>query len=725
MSPEKKQELLKEARKRFSMAVESQSHVIDAMHEDFEFLYGEQWDPAVATQRQQDKRPCYSINNLPQFVNQIVNDIRKQKPAIKTLPVDDQGDIETAKVMNGIIRNIEQQSQANIAYDTAAQHAVIAGRGFIRVTTDYVSYDSLEQEIRIERVFNPFSVIIGPHNEPTARDAHWGFVVDEIPREDFKREFPNSKLTEDSAVSGWDSVIQSNYGWVTDQVVRVAEYFYKEEIDDEVIRLEDGTQWLMSDWKKQFPDIEPTIRQPEDKNRRKTVRCVWKWARITGDDVLDEGEWLGQYFPIVPVLGNEYLTNEGPMLSGIIRGAKDAQKIYNAAVSTEMELIALAPKAPFIAAEGQITDKNKQAWLESNLRSSGVLTYKPTSFEGQPLPPPARAQFAPDIGALSALRQQSFNDIKSTIGLYDDNLGNRSNGQSGRAILARQEQGQNANFQYGDNLARAIQQVGVIIVDLIPRIYSEPQAVSILGEDGQQELVEINRVFNKDGKRKQYNLSEGKYNVVVTVGPTFASRRQEQTEALLDLAVKYPMLMEKAPDLVFKGMDFPGAQELAERFAPPNMIGDADPEQLLAQAKQVVETLKQQLTALDAHSAELESQMVQMAEEMKKLQLEKSSNEAKLALEARKLELENQKNQNDFFIAKKKLELEAASKLSDALDNGPNAGTARLAQEVVEINEEMPETVEDESVLDMLDNLAPELEDEIIGENSQELPPSS
>jgi hypothetical protein len=720
MNDEQKKELLKLARERYADGVEREQFLIQAMHEDFEFLQGDQWDPAIATQRQQDKRPCYTVNNLPQFVNQILNNVRKQKPSLKTLPVDDTADIETAKVYNGIIRNVETQSQANIAYDTSAQHSIIAGRGFIRVVTDHVSYDSMDQEIRIQRVLNPFSVVLGPHFEPTARDVKWGFVVDEIPRENFKVEFPNSKTVKDAEeVTGWDAICASSYGWISDNIVRVAEYFYKEDTDDEVMRLEDGSVWLRSDWEEQFPDIEPVIAQPVKNNSRKTVKSVWKWARITGDEVLDDGEWLGQFFPIVPVLGNEALTEEGLMLSGIVRNAKDPQKIFNAAVSTEMELIALAPKAPFIAGEGQITEKNKAAWMESNLRSSGVLTYKPATFEGNLLPPPQRAQFAPDIGALSALRQQSFNDIKSAIGLYDDNLGNRSNGQSGRAIIARQEQGDNANFQYGDNLARAIQQVGVIIVDLIPRIYNKPQAISILGEDGEQELVEINRVFSKDGKRAQHNLSEGKYNVVVTVGPTFASRRAEQSEAMLELAVKYPAIMEKAPDLVFKALDFPGAEALAERFAPPDMMGkDAKPEQMLQQAKQVVDTLKQQLQALDAHSEQLEQQMAEMDDEMKKLQLENKDKQTQNQLAALRIKLDKQKMENDFYIEKKRLKLTAAKNLSDALNDGANMATANMAKEIKETDMESDlhaegkgEAVEEESLLEFLANSVDEGED--------------
>lgn len=725
---EKEQELLKEARTRFSQASEAQSPVIEVMKKDFAFHQGEQWDEAVKTQRIQDKRPVYTVNVLPQYVNQIINNIRKQKPALKCLPVDDQGDIETAKVYNGIIRNIENHSQASIAYDTAASHAVIAGRGFVRICTDWIK-GTFDQEIQIKRVFNPFSVLIGPHTEPTARDARWGFVVETISKDEFKATYPDSKISRDASGSSWENTIQTNYEWSNENEIQIAEYFYLTEEPDRVMRMTDDSVWYESEWNEQFPDVAPPIKQPEKENVRDESKPKWMWAKLTGNEVLESGEWLGDYLPIVPIIGNEFIDTQGQtMLSGVIRNAKDAQVIYNAGVSNKVETIALAPKAPFIAEEGQITKQNMVNWLESNIRSVGVLTYKGKSIDGSPVGAPQRAQFSPDTSASSALVEQANNDIKRTTGMYDDSLGSRSNGTSGRAIIARQEQGDNANFQYIDNVNRAIQHIGVIIVDLIPKIYKRPQVISIMGEDNQQELVAINQLFRDDlGQEKQFMLSEGQYNVVIIPGPSFNTRRAEQTEALMDLASKVPSIMEKAPDIVFAGMDFPGAQELAERFAPPGTAkGGQKPEQLLQQAVMAVNTLKQQAAALDAHAQQVEGDLQKTTQELEAMKLKNQDYSERNGLDAlkmrqekeletRKLALQEQKQKQDFYIAQKKLQIEAASALSNSLSaNDPNhIASKAILEEIDELEsdedngtyDELMELDENETVFDVLDKM--------------------
>lgn len=608
------QALLETARNRFEQAVEAESDNRKEALDDLEFLSGKQWPDDIKNNRDQDGRPCLTINRLPQFTRQITNDQRMNRPSIKVNPVDDHADVDTAKVLQGLIKHIEANSNADVAYDTAFAAAASTGLGFFRIVTDFRDPNSFEQDIFIKRIRNRFSVYVDPHSqEPDGSDYNWAFVFEDVPEEEYRAQFKGSKL---SMMTDWTSLGDQAPGWIKKGTARVAEYFYKTFEETEIVLLSDKTSMKKSELPTVLPPGVTVVAE------RMTILPAIKWCKMNGIEVLECTDWPGQWIPIIPVLGDELDINGKRILEGIVRHAKDPQRMYNYWASAETETIALAPRAPFIGAEGQF-EGHEAAWKTANVKNHAYLQYKPKTIAGVPVGPPNRNVFEPPVQAITQARMQSSEDLKATTGIYDAALGNRSNENSGVAIQRRNQQAQTSNFHYVDNLSRAIRHAGRILVDLIPWVYDTARAIRILGEDGEPEMVAINQIFQEGGKPKIHDLNIGEYDVSVAAGPNFATRRQEAAASMLDLSKAAPQLMQFAGDLLVKNMDWPGAQEIADRIKksiPPEIIGDdgkdkppipPEIQQQMAQMSQMVEQLTQQLNQAndekDTKAVELES----------------------------------------------------------------------------------------------------------------------
>jgi hypothetical protein len=591
-------DVLSEALARFRLTEEAEDKNRKAALDDIKFLAGEQWDQRIKEARAAKGRPCFVINRLQQHAKQVVNDLRQNRPSIKVHPVDDKADVDTAKIYQGIIRHIEYNSNADAAYDTAGEGAVRGGRGFWRVVTEYVSPLSFEQEILIKRIRNPFSVYFDPHSkEPDGSDANFAFVVENISKEAYERRYPKSKL---AGVAEWESSDANAPGWLSSDSCRIAEYFYKAYEEKEIVQLSNGQTVLAGDLDSK------TLKQlalagVKEVRRRTTSVPTVKWCKLTSSEILDETEWLGSYIPIVPVYGEELDIEGERILKGIARDAKDPQRLINYWKSAEAEAIALAPKAPFIAAKGQV-EKYAADWKSANTENHAVLMYDPVSVNGTPVPPPQRQNLEPAIQAITMAAMNSADDLKSTTGLYDAALGARSNETSGKAITARANQAQTSNYHFADNLTRSQKHTGRILIELIPKIYDSARAARILGEDGEPEIIKINQEFERNGKVVHYDLSKGKYDCTVDVGPSYATKRQEAVANMVEMSRNVPILSQVAPDLIVKNMDWPGAQELAERLkkaVPPQFLDDqnkesqAIPPQIQAQMAQMQQMLEQ------------------------------------------------------------------------------------------------------------------------------------
>lgn len=612
---EKDKDLLAAARDRMTLAISAWSETREDEIDDLRFYAGSpdnhwQWPADVLATRGSvqgqsiNARPTLTINKLPQHVRQVTNDQRQNRPSGKVIPADDKGDVEVAEIFDGIVRHIEYISDADVAYDTACENQVAYGEGYIRILTEYTDPTSFDQDIKIGRVRNSFSVYMDPMiQDPCGSDAQWCFVTEDIPKDEYERQFPNAQPISSLQQQGVGD--QSVSQWVNDKTVRVADYYYIEHTK-KTLNLYYGNVSALSG-------------SPEDKqmvalgmkpvrSREVDVKQV-KYCKINGFEVLERNDWAGSHIPVVRVIGNEFEVDGRLYLSGIVRNAKDAQRMYNYWTSQEAEMLALAPKAPFIGYGGQFEGYENQ-WKTANTTNWPYLEVNPDVTDGQggTLPLPQRSQPPMAQNGLIQAKMGASDDIKGATGQYDSSLGATSNERSGKAILARERQADTGTYHYVDNLARAVRCVTRQLVDLIPKIYDTERIARIIGEDGTSDMARVNpdqpepvkKIVNEQGIviQKVYNLGVGKYDVCVTTGPSYMTKRQESLNAMTELLQGNPELWAVAGDLFIKNMDWPGAQEMAKRFAKtidPKLLGDEDESPEMQAAKQQMQAMGQEM----------------------------------------------------------------------------------------------------------------------------------
>lgn len=609
-------QLLKEARDRMAACVDAEDGNRAAAVEDLRFLKGEQWPAGAEAQRKLEGRPCMTFNQLPAIVQQVTNDQRQNTPSIKVHPVDDDADVETADVIQGLIRHIEYDSNADAAYDTAVNAAATHGFGVWRLLTEYEAPDSFDQVIRFSRVRNALSVYIDPYAQcPVASDMRYCFITDVVPRDVFKREYPKATATDGLSWEGVGDAYKS--GWLRDDGVVVAEYYWIDLQPDTLVLLQDGT----TAWKS---DLGPEAAVVSAKTRSSMRRTV-KWAKMTGLDVLEEADIPGHWIPVFPVYGQE-LDIEGKVHRwGVVRNAKDPARMYNFWMTAATEEVAMRPKTPYVGAEGQF-EGYEQDWANANKSSRAYIEYKPVTVSGQLAPPPQRQPMADVPVGVLQMAMHARDNIKSTTGMYDASLGAQGNETSGRAILARQKEGDTANFHFTDNLNRAIRHCGRVLVDMIPRIYDAERVIRIRGEDESIKSAHINATVmdEQSGTQRVLNdLTVGRYDVTIAAGPSYTTQRQEAAEAMTQFAQSWPKLMDVAGDKVVASMDWPGAEEIAERIKktlPPGMADQDDGEQppqippeVQQQIQQMDQVIQQMTQELEAAQSGLEKARIDAA----------------------------------------------------------------------------------------------------------------
>jgi len=608
-------DMLNLMRSRFTMAISAYSESREDELDDLRFMAGSpdnqwQWPADVLATRGSvqgqtiNARPCLTINKLPQHVRQVTNEQRQNRPTGKVIPADDKGDVEVAEIFNGMIRHIEYLSDADVAYDTACDNQVTFGEGYIRVLTEYCYEDSFDQDIKIGRVRNSFSVYMDPMiQDPCGSDAEWCFVTQDMLKADYEREFPDASPV--SSMLSQSVGDESMAAWVSEDTIRIAEYFYHEHKPDTLHLYPDNITAFQGTPKDK--QLRAMFGKPVRTRRVDRKRVMW--AKTNGYEVLEEREWAGKYIPIVRVVGNEFEVDGRLYVSGLIRNAKDAQRMYNYWVSQEAEMLALAPKAPFIGYGGQF-EGYEQQWKTANTTNWPYLEVNPdvTDGQGSTLPLPQRA--APPLAQTGLIQAKmgAGEDIKATTGQYDASLGQQGNERSGKAIVARERQGDTGTYHYVDNLARAVRYVSRQLVDMIPKIYDTQRVARIIGLDGDVDMVKINpaqpeavkKITDENGivLEKIYNPTVGVYDVCVTTGPGYMTKRQEALDAMQMLLQSNPDLWTVAGDLFIRNMDWPGAQEMAARFAKiidPKVLAGNDESPEMQQAKQQMEAMGQQM----------------------------------------------------------------------------------------------------------------------------------
>lgn len=634
---DKLREFLRIAQERFKLAAEAEAKNRDASLDDLKFLAGDQWPDNIATSRQIDGRPCLTINRLPSIKRQITNEQRQQRPAIQVNPVGSESDPDVAEVLQGVIRHIEVNSDAEIAYDTGFEMMVTGGFGYWEVITDYLDDKSFDQEIYIKRVKNPFTVYFDPSAiEPTYCDADWAFIVEDVPIVEYKRDYSKSDA---AGLPDFQSIGDQAPNWASKDTIRVAMYYHVE-YEPTKIHLLSNNQ-VQEDGQPVPEGV--TILRSRDVQKRKVVK-----SKINAIEILEEQTWPGLFIPIVPVLGDDFDIDGKRHLAGIVRDAKDPQRMYNYWVSSGTEMIALAPRAPFVAAEGQI-EGHESEWANANVKNIPVLNYKPVSLNGTPVPPPARQTFEPPVQAITLMTRQADNDLKSVVGIYDPTLGQNKSDQSGKAVQLLQKQSDIGNLNFADNLARAIRYTGKILLDLIPKIYDAPRIQRIVQPDGDVSHVGVYTKGNSGGMspeemkellgvKKVYDIGTGRYDVTVSVGPSYQTKRQEAVAAQMALVSAYPQAMQIVGDLIVRNMDWPQSQEMADRLKkmlPQQLQSDdqTDTEAQLQQAQAQLQQFAQQhdllVKALTDATDKLKTDAVKQEANVRIAQL---NNETKIAI---------------------------------------------------------------------------------------------
>lgn len=637
MADEKMADRLTAGKKAFQRCSDADQHNRATALEDIRFSrLEEQWPDEILKQRQLEGRPCLTISKLNAFIRQVVNDARQNKPSIKVHPVDSGADVETADVINGLIRNIEYTSKADVAYDTAIEGSVSGGFAYWRVSLDYAYDDSFEMDLGIKRIANQFSVYGDPDStEADSSDWNVAFVVDRITRDEFKRRYKGKENANGDQVDvDFDSDAWSeDRTWTEDDTVLIAEWWQREEVEREIHKLSDGTVVSQEDLETD-EDLQLALEIGTVKiaTSRKAKSHRVTQTIMSGADILQERVWPGRYIPIIPVYGDEIVVEGKRYFRSLIHSAKDAQSMFNYWRTKATETVALAPLSPWVGPAGFAVEPHK--WATANTKSHSYLEFDPKVVAAAGVPPQRQPL---DGGVAAGAIQEALgaaDDMKAIIGLYDASLGARSNETSGKAIMARQREGDVSTFHFIDNLARAIRHTGCILIDLIPKVYNTARVVRVMGEDGAPKTKKINQEFQKtdengqpimqdeldengqplmdeNGRKLQtavmamHDLTVGKYDLTVSTGPSFTTRREEAAFQMTEMVRAFPQGAPAiAPELA-KNLDWPGAPAIAEKFEA--MFPMPGKDQIPPQVQQMIEQGQQALQALQSEVEQLKA----------------------------------------------------------------------------------------------------------------------
>jgi hypothetical protein len=624
-------DILAEAKEAYRLGIEAEKDNRDSYIEDYRFSrLHEHWPEDVVKLRQSQGRPTLTIPRLPAFIRQVVNDTRQNRPRIRVKPVDSFADPKTATVYDGLILNIETASNAAVAYDTAVDCSVSGGFGYFRIDVEYSSHMSFDKELRINRIPNPLQVVGDPYAQ-CADSSDWNvaFLTSLLSKDAFGKRYKGA------APSNWfETDYRSlNDPWRDGDEVMIAEYWTREEVDKTLLKLSDGRVMLEEVYAKQGEmlmayGVVPTgeMRQTKGYKVRQHI--------VTGAEVLETKDWAGCYIPIVPVYGEELNDAGKRLFRSLINSAKDAQRRLNYWVSSATELVALAPKTPFIGDE-RAFEAEPGKWATVNTHTHPYIAVP----NGAPIPQRQPLDSGQAIGAMSQALAAG-DDIKSVLGMYDASLGAKSNETSGKAIMARQREGDTSTFHFIDNLSRAIQHAGRILVDLIPHCYTPGQMVRILGQDGRSATVEItNRMPGEQAPEAQpfeegvdpgitmaYDFGVGRYDVVVDSGPSFTTRREETANQMIEMIRAVPDIGALIGDKLAKNLDWPDAEEISERLK---------------------KMLPQQVTGQGGLPPEVEQQMQQGMQLIQQQQAELEKLKTDKSLEARKVEIDAMKAETE------------------------------------------------------------------------------
>lgn len=714
-TPADDDKILEEARSRYKSWLDADSEDRKRALNDLRFAWNvnnAQWDEEAKKMR--TNRPCLTENRLPSFVRQAINEIRRSRPAVRVLPVDDQADPYTAQISEGLIRNIEQSSRADLAYDNASMYAGFCGRGYWKITTEYVD-GSFDQDIVIKPVKSPFSIVDDPNCAlPDKSDRKGLFETEWVDNAEFEGKFGEEPTPFEEAAGALGEHAPM---WFEDSKTLIANYWRVRTERENLYLMTDGevtknpeeyvAQWLqknvlMASLMAQMPPPQPgppigapaspagmqasaplqsappsmaqppALTPPSVEKTREADKRIVEWFTITGCKVYHRGSWAGQFIPF-PFVGGEQVTiGNKDYTKGMISDAIDLSKANNYLLSTQIENVALTPKVPFIGPKGAFkTDSAK--WANANQQTYAYIEYDGTIAPSRP----------DQVGAQPELMQMKtgvVDGMRSVIGLMGASLGDKGPETAWRAITARQQEGDTAIFHFMDNLVRAVRYGGIVMIDLMGKVYDTTRVLRIISPENQPLNVEIHKMFVEPGTGKQRTIdfSQGKYDVSVSAGPAFETQRQQTAQTLVDMSTRNPKLLEIAGDLIIKSIAPADGDKIAERIRrsmPKALLGEG-PSQEEVQLQQQLQQAQQALAQASANTNLLQSELAKQSAILAGKQVDYQAKVNSLQSDLAKANIDREKAMLD--VRKKELDVLQALQESQA---GNMDGEQKLAND--------------------------------------------
>lgn len=563
--------------------------------DDKKFSAGEQWDTMVLEQRK--GLPCLVINNIPQFTAQLVGDWRESRKAIKVVPSNDE-DVDIASVRGDLIRSIEMQSRADRVYDSSFESLVQCGDGAFRVSVEYARDSVFDQDIFLRPIEDCLAVVWDRFSiDPTGRDAKRVFVDDRLPKKEFKRKWPEidpSSLLEDDATRQNLSMT----GWLDENSYRVTEYWRLIERQRLFGLFENGKVYALDG-----DNVDELVAENGSPVKTRVSWCTYAQMHlVTGFAILDGPyEYQLNRLPIVRMSGRTVNIGGRRVRYGLVRFMKDPIRLKNFWRSVNAEQLGYAPKSQWIANEKAVEGREDDI-RKAHLSRDPLLIVNDDAVIGQDI---QRVEPPQPYAAYLNEAQVNSQDMKDVTGIHDASLGIRSNETSGRAIQARQREGDIAALTFYDNGNAAVLEAGDVINQLIPQIYDGTRVIRTIGEDETQKFLRVNDPMDPNA----IDLSIGAFDVALSTGTSYTTRRVEAAQAMMDAIQVWPQLMSVAGDLVAKAQDWPGADKLAERLKktiPPQFLeegeeggGGLPPEQ--------IQEMQQKLMELDSENKQLKA----------------------------------------------------------------------------------------------------------------------
>ncbi len=612
----------------------------DQQREAVEFYEGRgQWPEEIKKQREADGSPCLTLNLLPQFVNQVINDIRKNCPQIKVRPVDSAADVQTAKMLGGLIRNIEDMSNARQAYETQAQYSTVGGWGVIRVDFRYPEPEAFWPEIVIEGVQQPLDAVCGPYTKPDGSDTSGWTLAKWVDRAEYEKEF--------GEVDDWESYLRGCPAeWQREGQLRVCEYWYKKPKKTTLLLDPQGKVLNADD----LPDEILSIALEQQWESRESDDYDIHRALLDGNKVLKDEKWPGKVYPFAPVIGNELMIDDELVRFGMVYQAIDGQRQYNYQRSAQIGKQALGPKAPWIGPDTAF-EGYEDTWGTANTANHAYLPYRGN------VAPTRTISDTVTQGEVQAA-QMAQQDVQNIIGITNAGLGEADGAnEAHKTVLLKRKESDNAVAQYSSNLARAVELVGRILVDLIPRVYTNARYVRIKGDDDKTEVVKLNEQYidQTNGEMRFFDLSRGKYDIAVSSGVSFDTMREEAAQAMVEITRAFPQAASVIAPALMKMFDFPGADVLAKEFEQMKQKEQGKPQQDPLMIAQQTEQMKvQSQTQIKQATTQADYQL-----KMQEAQLKREEAQFNADLEIKTL---GQKNAMEIAKANEMLQIEVLKK---------------------------------------------------------------